>query len=539
VTITLRDYQHDAIAALESDFASGLQRCGISAPTGIGKTVIMSHLAHRYADRGQRALILVHRDELVRQTVSKLLAIDSSVSIGVVKAGENRGGAAIVVASIQTIARPKRLAQLGRFGLIICDEAHRSMSDQWQTPLRALGAGKRPGADVAGFSATWSRADKRELGGFWQKISLELTAEWAIEQGHLVRPIGKYIRTDIRLDGKNGVKKIAGDYSDKALGVKLARESVRSAIVAGYQRFAADRSGVVFAPTVDTAEFFREGFTAAGITTEGLYGSTRRDDALLMHKRHESGETQVLMTCVRLSEGWDAPWCSAAVIARPTTHQGLFVQQVGRVLRPHADKTDAVILDPTGVLFKHTLEGFIDLSTSERPDEEDEREQDDELPTEVVPREQSEGFLADVVGYEDVPLFAESEAHWLRTRGGTRFVYASPQVVFMIEDEIGFLASVGWCDTHDVTKGGWLSAPVPVEQAQAIAARHALKINEMRAKTGQHWRRRPVTLKQKGMARRELGLTDRALRVMTEGTLFDVHATKLASELLDPVQSWQ
>jgi superfamily II DNA or RNA helicase len=434
--INLREYQEEALAALERDWDTGLRRCGVNAATGTGKTVIMSHLAHRYVRRGVRVLILVHRDELVRQTVDKLVRVDNSVSIGIVKAGENSAGASIVVASVQTAARPRRLAQLGRFGLIICDEAHRSVSDQWLGVLDGLGA-LDDGTEVrcAGFSATWVRADSRGLDQVWQTISFSLPIEWAIEQRFLVRPIGKFIRTGVELDG---VRKTAGDYNAKDLGEKLSRESVRDAIVAGYQTHAADRSGVVFAPTVDAGEYFRAGFEAAGITTAGLYGITSREDSKLIHKQHRRGDVQLLVSCTRLSEGWDAPWCSAGVIARPTVHEGLFIQMVGRILRPHAGKTDAVILDPTGVLFRHSLNGVIDLSSSERPEADDELEDDltedklDELP-EVDP---DAGLRARVTGYEDVELIrvgGTAGPPWLVTAGGIPFSQLrADEVVFVI-----------------------------------------------------------------------------------------------------------
>jgi superfamily II DNA or RNA helicase len=434
--INLREYQEEALAALERDWDTGLRRCGVNAATGTGKTVIMSHLAHRYVRRGMRVLILVHRDELVRQTVDKLVRVDNSVSIGIVKAGENSASAAIVVASVQTAARPRRLAQLGQFGLIICDEAHRSVSDQWLTVLDGLGALEQ-GTEVrcAGFSATWVRADSRGLDQVWQTISFSLPIEWAIEQRFLVRPIGKFIRTGVELDG---VRKTAGDYNAKDLSEKLSRESVRDAIVAGYLTHAADRSGVVFAPTVDAGEYFRAGFEAAGITTAGLYGITSREDSKLIHKQHRRGDVQLLVSCTRLSEGWDAPWCSAGVIARPTVHEGLFIQMVGRILRPHAGKTDAVILDPTGVLFRHSLNGVIDLSSSERPEADDELEDDltedelDELP-EVDP---DAGIRARVTGYEDVELIrvgGTAGPPWLVTAGGIPFSQLrADEVVFVI-----------------------------------------------------------------------------------------------------------
>lgn len=443
-----RPYQEEALAALEADWEAGLRRCGVSAATGTGKTVIMSHLAHRYVRRGVRVLILVHRDELVRQTVDKLVRIDNSVSIGIVKATENSGGAQIVVASVQTACRPRRLAQLGRFGLIICDEAHRSVSSQWLTVLSGLGA-LDEGTQVrcAGFSATWVRADSRGLDTVWQKISFELPIEWAIEQKFLVRPIGKFIRTGIELDG---VRKTAGDYNAKDLGEKLSRESVREAIVAGYLTHARDRSGVVFAPTVESGEYFRAGFEGAGITTAGMYGVTSREDSKLIHKQHRRGDVQVLVSCTRLSEGWDAPWVSAGVIARPTVHEGLFIQMVGRILRPFCPahstmckpdcprrKQDAIILDPTGVLFRHSLNGLIDLSSSERPErdgEPDEEEDEQEEPTEVDP---DAGIRARVTGYEDVDLIRVAQPTgppFLRTAGGIAFSQPrATELVFVIE----------------------------------------------------------------------------------------------------------
>lgn len=433
--IELREYQEEALAALEADWETGLRRCGVSAATGTGKTVIMSHLAHRYVRRGMRVLILVHRDELVRQTVDKLVRIDNSVSIGIVKAGENSAGASIVVASVQTACRPRRLAQLGHFGLIICDEAHRSVSDQWLIVLRGLGAFDEGGPRCAGFSATWVRADSRGLDTVWEKISFELPIEWAIEQGFLVRPVGKYIRTDIRLDG---VRKTAGDYNARDLGAKLSRESVREAIVAGYLAHARDRSGVVFAPTVDTGQYFREAFEAAGITTGGLYGTTSREDSKLLHKQHRRGDVQLLVSCTRLSEGWDAPWCSAGVIARPTVHEGLFIQMVGRILRPHPGKDDAVILDPTGVLFRHSLNGVIDLSSSERPDRDEDDEPDDEDdPEDSIEVDPDAGLRAEVTGYQDVELIrvaADTGPPFLRTTGGIAFSQPRPsELVFVIE----------------------------------------------------------------------------------------------------------
>jgi superfamily II DNA or RNA helicase len=542
--ITLRPYQRAALDALYRDWAEGHQRLGISSATGTGKTIMMSQLAHEHA-RGaapnRRVLILVHRDELVRQTVSKLLAVDATVPIGVVKARENRASAAIVVASVQTIARPRRLAQIGTFGLVICDEAHRSMSDQWQVPLAALGTLDRDsGVRVAGFSATWSRADNRPLGRYWEKISFSLSTGWAIEQGFLVRPVGKYIRTAAEAVDLDSVKRTAGDYNDRDLSKRLSRESVRDAIVAGYLQHAADRIGVCFAPTVDTAEYFRPAFEAHGITTAGYYATTNREEAIRLNKAHAAGEVQVLFSCTRLSEGWDQPPVSAGILARPTTHQGLFIQQVGRLLRPCPEigKTDAVVLDPTGVLFKHDLEGIVDLSTSERPRRVRDDDDLDEDDIEGSGTETDEGVLARVVGFEDVDLI-RSDIMWYRTERGLPFVYARGQIGFIspmpFDHHAGARAySFGVCHAGNFMQGRWLM--VGDEHATRTAAEAwARNTDALHTSRTGRWRSLRATTVH---LRQTLALGLSARTTDRQGDLYDKMAVRVGSDTLDAVQSW-
>jgi superfamily II DNA or RNA helicase len=58
-----------------------------------------------------------------------------------------------------------------------------------------------------------------------------------------------------------------------------------------------------------------------------------------------------------ISEGTDVPSVGCAILLRPTQSEGLYLQQVGRVLRPAPGKDHALILDHVGNVHRH---GFPD-----------------------------------------------------------------------------------------------------------------------------------------------------------------------------------
>src|ERR1035438_2025531 len=123
--LALRPYQEQAIEAVSIAEARGVRRQLVVLPTGSGKTVVLAHLVNR---RPGRALVLAHRDELITQSVQELAMIGGTLDIGVVKAQRDERDAAVIVASMQTLANPKRLARMPGFSTVIVDEAHHAVS---------------------------------------------------------------------------------------------------------------------------------------------------------------------------------------------------------------------------------------------------------------------------------------------------------------------------------------------------------------------------------------------------------------------------
>src|SRR5438128_862399 len=108
--LPLRDYQRKALDAMHAAEREGITRQLIAMPTGSGKTALAAHLIRETAYlRGWATVFVVHRDELVRQSVRALAQVNPGLSIGVCKAEQNDLHANVIVASAQTLARQSRL----------------------------------------------------------------------------------------------------------------------------------------------------------------------------------------------------------------------------------------------------------------------------------------------------------------------------------------------------------------------------------------------------------------------------------------------
>jgi len=467
-TLKLRPYQREALDATYAAWDSGMQSPAVVLPTGMGKTVIFSHMAVEYIKAyDKRVVVLVHRDELADQAIDKIRSVAPHLDVGKVKAEENETEAHVLVCSVQTISRPKRLAQLPKdIGLVIVDECHHAAAETYRTVLRALVWSKPvKNAVCVGFTATLARGDKVGLGDVWNDAVYRRSIPYAISNGFLTDVKGK----SVSLSGLdlNTVKRSRGDYSEGALGQALENSDMSEALPKAYLEYAADRPGVVFTPTVATAHQVCEAFNASGIRSAIISGSTPRGERQKIYEAFRKGSLQVLVNCMVLTEGFDAPWASCAVIARPTQSQPLFVQMVGRVLRPWPGKTDALILDVVGASETNKLCSLVDLVPGQV-----EKIKEGETLAEAILREESEPkSLLKELKLKDTDLFAGSSQSWLMTEKGVLFIpLGSEGEVFLWPTGEG---------TFDVCyapkKGEWqkIHKTLPLGSAQAWAETEA------------------------------------------------------------------
>jgi superfamily II DNA or RNA helicase len=526
----LREYQSEAIDALSERWDADGRRLAVVLPTGAGKTVIFSALAREYA-RHSRVIILVHRDELASQTVDKLRRLlPPGVTIGRVQAQHRDLNARVVVASIQTLTRPNRLAELLRyrpFALGVADECHHAASDGWVAVMDALDEHHERHSEGrmrwAGFTATMSRADNRGLGDVWEEVVYSRGIRYMIEHGYLVPPVGKTLAA---IDTSK-VRVSRGDYAVGELGIKVATDVMRTAVVKGYHEHAADRSGILFAPTVDAAEFFRQGLVDSGITAEGVYAGVHPRDRAAIYERVQKGTTQVLTSCTALTEGFDLPRISAAVLCRPTLHAGLYVQQIGRALRPWPGKTNAVILDAAGASQRHSLDALIELHETPPPIDSTDDEQLDEIEPEGAAPESAWRYRGPAE-FVDVDLWGSTNVRWLTTTGGVLFAHAGAHLVFVVPQDGAW--AVGMCDHHNLRFGRWLSHALTSDDALRMASDYVTGAGAYAADAPWRSKGRP-SVAQRAYADK-LGIDHNG---MTRGQISDAIDVRVASRTLHSI----
>lgn len=533
----LRDYQREAVDALYDFWERGGRRGGTSLPTGTGKTEIMGAVANREARHGPVMLVL-HRQTLVEQTAARLRGLlDPGTSIGVVKAERNEVAARVLVCSVQSL-RPDRLRTLPRVRTCIVDEAHVSVSPTYRRLFAHLGAHEPGGARLAGYSATWSRSDSVGLGDVWEEIVYSRGIRWATKHGHLVTPRGIQVGDGVDLAGvRRGAD---GDYRDGELERVVMLDEIRDLVVAGARRHAADRPGVLFAPTIDAAEYFAAALTEAGLRTEGIYATTPPGVRRQRFAQHRDGTVAILSTCTALAEGWDAPWCSAAHMVRPTRHAGLFVQQTGRVLRPWPGKTDALVLDYVGVLDDLSLRAEVDLRVSRETAAGEMIEPPDADEEDAEPAERDQRTVRRRRVDLEVELFAGTAVQWLTGPGGVPFVPCGDRYVALVEGPDGWnVAEVAQPRPGHPPfvspSGRWLAQGLDSEAALALGSDEA-EHGDRSALTrrGSAWRRGHPTAGQAEHVRR-LGCWQDGL---TRGQCSDIISVSKAGPALEPLARW-
>jgi len=382
----LRPYQDRAVTRA----AKALRRRGntlIVAPTGAGKTIMLSGLTGRVAPK--KALILQHRDELVNQNLKKFKLVNSGFSTSLFTANAKSWQGRATFAMVQTLSRPNNLGTIPKgLDLLIIDECHHVAAASYLRILEAVRS-VNPDVKIAGFTATPMRADKKGLRDAFDNCADQITVRELIDLGFLVPPRAYVIDVGVREDLRN-VRMLASDFDPGEVETIMNRRVINQEVVRNWKEKAGDRKTIVFCSTIKHAEDVKAAFVDEGIKAETVDGKTPVQARRRLLKRFQTGGFQVLVNVGVLVEGFDEPTVSAVVLLRPCSFKSTMIQMIGRGLRPvnrrehpGITKKDCIVLDfGTSILTHGDIDAEVQLDGSKG-----DTETDGETPVKACPEE--------------------------------------------------------------------------------------------------------------------------------------------------------
>ena len=267
--VTLRDYQLEALTALEQHWNSGGTAALIDMATATGKSVVLAETMRRAiaADPQARLLLAVHVRELVEQDVAALLSIWPDAPYGVCSDGLDRRDhdQQIILGTIQTLFRDAHL--LGRRDLLLIDEVQlvpRDGDGMYLSLIDTLRA-RSPDLRMVGASATCFRLDSGYLdrgdGALFERTVFSYGIKQGIEDGWLAKLSSKATTTriDVTGVGRRGGEFIPGELERAANVADVVEGAVAEIVEQGADR----RSWLAFCAGVDHAYAVRDALRRA------------------------------------------------------------------------------------------------------------------------------------------------------------------------------------------------------------------------------------------------------------------------------------
>lgn len=303
-----------------------IRRILLQAPTGFGKTVLATKLLANAAAKNHPAWFVLHRRELVNQTIETFQRSD--LAHGVIARGYTPDRRPCVqIASIGTLAR--RMDLYGPPSLIVLDECHHVAAESWS----AL-ALRFPKAVLLGLSATPRRLDGTGLHPWFDAIVPGPSVRTLIDEGSL-SPYRLFVPESVREDAK--------------------RPIVTGNAIAEYRKRCDGALAIVFCVSRVKSKEISEQFRDAGIPAMHVDGDTPDDLRDKSIKDFRAGKIRVLTNVDLFGEGFDVPGVEAIIDMCPTDSLTKTMQRWGRALRSAPGKTEAIILDHAGNSIRHGL----------------------------------------------------------------------------------------------------------------------------------------------------------------------------------------
>lgn len=328
--LVLRDYQEEALRRTRQAFKRGARRVLVVLPCGAGKTCCFAEMARSSQERGKTVWFLVHRQELLDQTVKTFERFGIPMNT-------------IHIGMVQTYAL--HLERYPRPDFIIFDECHFSMAATWRKITDAF-----PDAFLCGLTATPCRLDGKPLGDIYDTMVEGVTCRELIDAGWLSQY--RYFAPSVA--DLKGLPKKGKEFDEAEAAKALSTKKIFGDVIEHWKTLAHGMKTICYCATIEHSKAMAAEFCAAGIRAVHFDGETPKKVREQIVSDFRDGKITILCNVDLISYGFDVPDCWCCILLRPTASTALAIQQACRALRPMEGKT-AVILDHVGNFERHGL----------------------------------------------------------------------------------------------------------------------------------------------------------------------------------------
>jgi superfamily II DNA or RNA helicase len=354
--IKLRPYQENAINdILEEVYFNNTRNIVLDAPTGSGKSVVISELCKRLDGN---VVVMVNITPLVEQIANHLKECDIDFSI--IKAGmeehynENH--------KVQLIMSQTYYARADKINIdcdyLIIDERHR----EYNTDRTNLVMSKLKPKSIIGLTAT-----PFDQGGYMLSDSTLVSSVSVkkLTEDKFLSPVKYFVPKWSTELGLEDIRLSGADYSGSAIDEKFNNEQYVNQVISSMNAMnGRDKKTLVFCNSIDQCELVTEFLKKDGYDADCIHSkkSSKENEIILNSFKSPSGDLKLIednykVSCLisvsKLNIGFDVRDIQLGVMLRPTKVRSLYIQTVGRLTRTADGKDYAEFLDLSGVVAEH------------------------------------------------------------------------------------------------------------------------------------------------------------------------------------------
>lgn len=332
--------QKKALLNLENLRTTGASKGLVISATGTGKTYLSAFDVKSFAPN--RMLFIVHREQILQKALLDYQQIlgGKDSDFGILSGNSKITDAKYIFATVQTISQDSSLSQFSPevFDYILIDEVHKAGASSY---LKVINYFKPK--FLLGMTATPERTDEFNIYELFDyNIAYEIRLQEALEENMLC-PFHYFGVTDFEHNGK-----IIDDTT--LLSQLVADERVSYIIekIEYYGYSGETLKGLIFCSRTQEAIELSNILNTRGYRTVALTGSDSQETRGRCIADLEIGNLDYILTVDIFNEGIDIPCINQVIMLRQTQSSIVFIQQLGRGLRKHANKEFVTIIDFIG-----------------------------------------------------------------------------------------------------------------------------------------------------------------------------------------------